>query len=342
VFKSLHQPHVVVLSTHGFFQEDQDQATALVPASWQQRGSFIAPRRPTGERQPRRTQKPIENPLLRCGLVFAGANQRDKLAAASIDDGVLTGLEIVGTDLRGTDLVVLSACDTSLGKVQNGEGVAGLRQCFQLAGARTVVSTLWKIPDAETAELMTVYFDGLSAGQSKSEALHRAQLSMIESQRARHGAAHPLYWAAFTLTGDPGIDSGQEPPTESPSSDASDSPDEIRSAPASSFAIWWALGAAGLVLGLAGWRLERKFRRSRSAGQPNLEKETPAEMPPERCPPLEGKSPVEARRTEADSGSVVTHTVVCRCGLRLGIMARCADKPVKCPGCGLVLKPFLK
>jgi CHAT domain-containing protein/Tfp pilus assembly protein PilF len=147
------------------------------------------------------------DPRLRSGLALAGANQWQKRAAKGLSDGWLTALEVENLDLWGTELVVLSACETGLGEVHVGEGVLGLRRAFQLAGARTVVASLWKVPDAETQQLMTDFLQRWLKGAGKAEALRQAQLELIRRLRASPAAARrsapPLYWAGFICHGAP-------------------------------------------------------------------------------------------------------------------------------------------
>jgi len=127
-------------------------------------------------------------------LALAGINQHK----SGDDDGALTALEAAGMDLWGTKLVVLSACDTGVGEVKNGEGVYGLRRALVLAGSESQVMSLWKISDYVTRLLMTDYYTGLKQGQGRSEALRQVQLKMLRSKERRH----PFYWASFIQSGE--------------------------------------------------------------------------------------------------------------------------------------------
>jgi CHAT domain-containing protein len=134
------------------------------------------------------------NPLLRSGLALAGAN----LPGESRGEGILTALEAAGLNLRGTALVTLSACDTGVGDVRNGEGVYGLRRAFMLAGAETLVMSLWPVTDAVARDTMVAYYARLRDGVGRGDALREAKLSILQQRSLRH----PYYWAGFIQSGD--------------------------------------------------------------------------------------------------------------------------------------------
>ncbi len=196
VFKGLKAPKTLHIATHGFFLEEQDKSEMYNEMD-RQRGFKVM-----GEMD-QFSGLQIENPLLRSGLVLAGANRLgSEELPEGVDDGILTALEIAGKNFMGTDLVVLSACETGLGETMPGEGVFGLRRAFQLAGARSVVMSLWKVPDKETRELMVEFYKRIQTGEGKSSALQNAQLEMMKKRKKETGAAHPFFWGAFVCVGD--------------------------------------------------------------------------------------------------------------------------------------------
>jgi CHAT domain-containing protein/tetratricopeptide (TPR) repeat protein len=186
--KEVRSPRILHLATHGFFLSDQQRDPG------EQQG-WVA-----GEELGRLSGLRLENPLLRSGLALAGANTwlRHGQVPAEAEDGLLTAEDVTGIDLSATELVVLSACQTGLGQVHTGEGVFGLRRAFVLAGVRTLVMSLWKVPDLQTEELMTAFYHRLLSGEGRAEALRQAQLAL------KQRCPDPLAWGAFVCVGDPG------------------------------------------------------------------------------------------------------------------------------------------
>jgi len=193
--KQAKAPRILHIATHGFFLGDQEAPPT-------ERRSFVDddPLRAAGLRFSKWAAK-VENPLLRSGLALSGANQ----GKSGEDDGLLTAMEVAGLDLWGTKLVTLSACDTGVGEVKNGEGVQGLRRALVLAGSESQVMTLWPVLDTTTRDLMVPYYKALRQGKGRSDGLRQAQLGMLRSKDRQH----PFYWAAFIQSGEWGNLNGQ-------------------------------------------------------------------------------------------------------------------------------------
>lgn len=170
--KKLQKPKLLHIATHGFFMEE-DQHRAGVPA-----GAAV-------------------NPLLRSGLLLAGAQQtlNGKINPDG-EDGILTAYEAMNLNLDNTDLVVLSACETGLGEVKNGEGVFGLQRAFQTAGAKSIIMSLWKVSDESTEELMQVFYDRWLATGDKRASFKQAQ------QQIKNKYKSPYHWGAFVMVGE--------------------------------------------------------------------------------------------------------------------------------------------
>lgn len=205
------------IATHGFFAPES-VASALEKADAQDRpveGLFARPDQVRGF-----------HPGLLSGIVLAGANRPPaafptRADSKPQDDGILTAVEVEGLDLTDVDLVVLSACETGLGRVAGGEGVLGLQRAFQVAGAKTAITSLWKVDDEATQVLMREFYSNLWGKKlGKYESLRQAQLRMLreydphakklvargldlpEGNDRGPGRGSPFYWAAFVLSGD--------------------------------------------------------------------------------------------------------------------------------------------
>lgn len=192
-------------ATHGFFRPPQVASAARGLSS-----AKLAP----GERAAR-SEMAAYHPGILSGIVLAGANRAGTLEE---HDGILTALEVEQLGLAGVELVTLSACQTGIGNTVSGEGLLGLQRAFQVAGARSVLATLWTVDDAPTARLMAAFYDNLWRKKlSRAEALRQAQLDLLNEENLpgkrrgmefstprqdKNRRPSPYFWAAFVLSGD--------------------------------------------------------------------------------------------------------------------------------------------
>jgi CHAT domain-containing protein len=179
-------PRVLHIATHGFFVADQE-STPTDPLRVIQEGSPLL----RSLRQ--------EDPQLRSGLVLAGANQP---SLDPTDDGYLTAAEALSLKLKGTELVLLSACSTGQGESRTGEGVYGLQRSLTVAGARSTLLSLWKVDDAATADFMTRYYSRIKTKEGRAEALAAVQAEFRNGTAGNGQWKEPYYWAAWQLVGD--------------------------------------------------------------------------------------------------------------------------------------------
>ncbi len=172
---------IIHLATHGFFLE---RGCARTPAK--------GPDAPDAE-----------SALLRTGLALAGANGGWSAgSAAGARDGLLTAEEIASVDLRGVEWAVLSACGSSLGSVEAGEGVLGLRRTFEIAGAQSLITSLWTLDDHTTRDWIHALYEARLKGASTAGAVRQAGLAILRARRRAGLSDHPYYWAPFVAAGD--------------------------------------------------------------------------------------------------------------------------------------------
>jgi len=181
----LEGPAVLHIATHGFYARGT-AAPAPVPPPGSERGMFIEA---TALPAPPPTVDPSDA-LDRAGIALAGANSRP--------DGIASARELASYDWWGTQLVVLSACESGVGAVPSGEGVYGLRRALVLAGTQAQVVSLWNVSDVGAGALMREFYGALARGVGRAQALRAAKLAMLHQPQY----AHPYYWAAFIAAGD--------------------------------------------------------------------------------------------------------------------------------------------
>ncbi len=176
-----HSPDIIHIASHGFsFPSGNETDPGHNPISGEGVMAF------TGS----------QNPLMRSGLLFAGANNAWTFGKSpeGAEDGILTAYELANLDLSACNLMVLSACETGLGDIQGNEGVFGLQRALFMAGINGMVVSLWEVPDLETMELMSLFYENIVKGKSPEAAFHLSQMEMKDRYRDE-----PSLWAGFVF-----------------------------------------------------------------------------------------------------------------------------------------------
>lgn len=177
--KGIKSPTILHIATHGYFQKDTEVS---------ENGALGIS-----------MENAQENPLLRSGLLLAGASEtisgKASVDLSSNDNGVVTAYEVMNMNLDGTSLIILSACETGLGEVKAGEGVYGLQRAFLVAGANALIMSLWKVDDAATQQLMTNFYTNWAKTGNKQKAFKQAQTQLMAKFK------EPYYWGAFVMMG---------------------------------------------------------------------------------------------------------------------------------------------
>jgi CHAT domain-containing protein/Tfp pilus assembly protein PilF len=183
LMNNLNSPGVIHVATHGFYfpekkLRNKELGDIVFRGGISNESSFIY----------------SDNPLLRSGILFAGASRawENSKPIEGVEDGILTAYEVSNMVLNNTELVVLSACETGLGDIKRAEGVYGLQRAFKMAGVKYIVMSLWQIPDYQTSELMQYFYTKYLNGMTIKDAFREAQKIMRKKY-------DPFYWAGFVL-----------------------------------------------------------------------------------------------------------------------------------------------
>ena len=184
------KPKMMHIATHGFYLTEEEAKLS----------NFARPQMELMMGDNQRAGRPVEDkPMTRSGLLFSGCNHaiHHEPIPDGVEDGILTAQEISTLDLRGLDLVVLSACQTALGDIASGEGVFGLQRGFKKAGAKTILMSIDKVDDEATRILMVEFYNNLMSGKSKYQSLKDAQKYLREYDNRKYD--NPKYWASFIM-----------------------------------------------------------------------------------------------------------------------------------------------